>query len=193
MATKKSKIEDMLTKILKIFPSDIYIVYNKYIVGGDKSEENTTGYFICRLLDGIYDELNTEFDKDKIYYIRNLRTEKSNAFDNSHIVNDKECMKIIYGINKLNELISNVEIWSPIELDDDTIDKLLNNNDTITLFDNDDEKSPLLLGKNMFPTISEKNINKLYYSYLGENDEYSQVLFNLNADYFELYMLYRYL
>lgn len=193
MATKKSIIEDMLTKVVKVFPTDIHIVFNTYIIGGTKSEESTSGYFICRISDKLKDEMNNIFDSKKVYYISNIRTDKSDVNKNAHILPDNESIPVAYKINYLNDIISKVEIWSPLLMSQNDIDKLFDDNSTIELFSNNDKIPSLLLGKNMFPTLTEKTLDKLYYSYLGVKDDYNQVLFNMNTDYFELYMLYRYL
>lgn len=193
MASRKSLVEDMLTKMVKVFPSDIHILCNKYIIGGTKSEESTSGYFMCSISNKLKSEMEDTFDSKKVYYFNNIRTDKSDIDKNAIVLSDEESVAVAYKINYLNNIISNVEVWTPLLINEADREKLFDDNSSIELFSDNDEIPSLLLGKNMFPTLSEKTMDRLYYSYLGVKDDYNQVLFNINTDYFEIYMLYRYL
>ena len=56
MAKDKDLVKESMTKLVSVFPNDVYIVHNKYIIAGDKSEENTVGYYFCIFQNDVFME-----------------------------------------------------------------------------------------------------------------------------------------
>ena len=77
---KKDLLRDSLVKLVNIFPNDIYIVHNRYVIAGNKSEENTRGYFFCIFEPDIVKVWKEKFPDNPVIYIPSVREAKTNGY-----------------------------------------------------------------------------------------------------------------
>ena len=85
--------------------------------------------------------------------------------------------------------------WSTFNFTDDEISNIFDDAKSFTLFENDSDKSPIIISKSIFPLITEKTINNTRYSYTKEIDEnnLNQITIVYDYELFQLVMRYLYL
>ena len=64
----KLVLKDVLNKISGVFKHDCYIINHKYCIGGDISEEDNVGIYLCILNDNFRDILIENFPEKEIIF-----------------------------------------------------------------------------------------------------------------------------
>ena len=64
----KKTIRDLFVKLSNFF-TDFYIIYNYYVLPGDKSDETTRGYYYCTLEPDIMDTSCKNRFRNLIYLV----------------------------------------------------------------------------------------------------------------------------
>ena len=187
----KDLIKESMTKLVSIFPNDIYIIHNRYVLAGDKSEENTVGYYFCIFDNDVFMEWKKVYPDNPVLYIKSLRESKISR--EVETITDKNTIESLEKKVEMcvNETINVDRQWARFEFSEDDIQKIFTNNESFNLFTDSKE---VIISKTIFPLITAKTINNVYYTF-GETDsrglntlyiQYDYVYFQLNMKYFYL-------
>lgn len=188
----KTNFRNLLVKLSSIYSTDFYIIHNQYIMAGDKSEENNSGYYICELSLDMISICKELFEPDRIYYIKHIKNAKDNLNDNIVLIDKNKEKDIMNKFNKYHSLLSSITSWSSLSLSDDEIKKIFTENLSIELFENNKDIPTVTISKSLIPMITDKKINDLYYTTKKDNEIYYLFL-SYNSDYFRLDMIYNYI
>lgn len=198
----KKTIRDLFVKLSNFF-TDFYIIYNYYILPGDKSDETTRGYYYCILEPDIM-ELCRKLNPNgtDIIHVNSVRNAKDNMDLISFISDQNEKKKII---NKLTEYKNKFETdtselyWDYLHFNEDEKKALFNSESiifTVNMYDENQDvcgQTSVVISKTLFPLLTEKTFNSLFYSYIDNysgNNELHQLLFEFHYEYFQLNMRY---
>lgn len=191
MAKDKDLVKESMTKLVSIFPNDVYIVHNKYIIAGDKSEENTVGYYFCIFQNDVFMEWKKLYPDNPVIYIKSLRESKISR--EVEFITDTS---LIQSLEKkietyVNETINADKSWKRFEFKDDMLEKIFTNNESVNLFS---DKKEIIISKTIFPLITAKTINNVYYTF-GDIDSrgLNTLYIQYDHEYFQLNMKYFYL
>lgn len=191
MAKDKDLVKESMTKLVSVFPNDVYIVHNKYIIAGDKSEENTVGYYFCIFQNDMFMEWKKLYPDNPVIYIKSLRESKISR--EVEFITDTS---LIQSLEKkietyVNETINADKSWKRFEFKDDMLEKLFTNNESVNLFS---DKKEIIISKTIFPLITAKTINNVYYTF-GDIDSrgLNTLYIQYDHEYFQLNMKYFYL
>ena len=191
MAKDKDLVKESMTKLVSVFPNDVYIVHNKYIIAGDKSEENTVGYYFCIFQNDAFMEWKKLYPDNPVIYIKSLRESKISR--EVEFITDAS---LIQSLEKkietyVNETVNVDKSWERFEFKDDMLEKIFTNNESVNLFS---DKREIIISKTIFPLITAKTINNVYYTF-GDIDSrgLNTLYIQYDHEYFQLNMKYFYL
>lgn len=191
MAKDKDLVKESMTKLVSVFPNDVYIVHNKYIIAGDKSEENTVGYYFCIFQNDMFMEWKKLYPDNPVIYIKSLRESKISR--EVEFITDTS---LIQSLEKkietyVNETVNVDKSWERFEFKDDMLEKIFTNNESVNLFS---DKKEIIISKTIFPLITAKTINNVYYTF-GDIDSrgLNTLYIQYDHEYFQLNMKYFYL
>lgn len=191
MAKDKDLVKESMTKLVSVFPNDVYIVHNKYIIAGDKSEENTVGYYFCIFQNDVFMEWKKLYPDNPVIYIKSLRESKISR--EVEFITDAS---LIQSLEKkietyVNETVNADKSWERFEFKDDMLEKIFTNNESVNLFS---DKREIIISKTIFPLITAKTINNVYYTF-GDIDSrgLNTLYIQYDHEYFQLNMKYFYL
>lgn len=191
MAKDKDLVKESMTKLVSVFPNDVYIVHNKYIIAGDKSEENTVGYYFCIFQNDMFMEWKKLYPDNPVIYIKSLRESKISR--EVEFITDAS---LIQSLEKkietyVNETVNADKSWERFEFKDDMLEKIFTNNESVNLFS---DKREIIISKTIFPLITAKTINNVYYTF-GDIDSrgLNTLYIQYDHEYFQLNMKYFYL
>lgn len=191
MAKDKDLVKESMTKLVSVFPNDVYIVHNKYIIAGDKSEENTVGYYFCIFQNDVFMEWKKLYPDNPVIYIKSLRESKISR--EVEFITDAS---LIQSLEKkietyVNEIVNVDKSWERFEFKDDMLEKIFTNNESVNLFS---DKREIIISKTIFPLITAKTINNVYYTF-GDIDSrgLNTLYIQYDHEYFQLNMKYFYL
>lgn len=191
MAKDKDLVKESMTKLVSVFPNDVYILHNKYIIAGDKSEENTVGYYFCIFQNDVFMEWKKLYPDNPVIYIKSLRESKISR--EVEFITDAS---LIQSLEKkietyVNETVNVDKSWERFEFKDDMLEKIFTNNESVNLFS---DKREIIISKTIFPLITAKTINNVYYTF-GDIDSrgLNTLYIQYDHEYFQLNMKYFYL
>lgn len=191
MAKDKDLVKESMTKLVSVFPNDVYILHNKYIIAGDKSEENTVGYYFCIFQNDVFMEWKKLYPDNPVLYIKSLRESKISR--EVEFITDTS---LIQSLEKkietyVNEIVNADKSWERFKFKDDMLEKIFTNNESVNLFS---DKREIIISKTIFPLITAKTINNVYYTF-GDIDSrgLNTLYIQYDHEYFQLNMKYFYL
>lgn len=191
MAKDKDLVKESMTKLVSVFPNDVYIVHNKYIIAGDKSEENTVGYYFCIFQNDVFMEWKKLYPDNPVIYIKSLRESKISR--EVEFITDTSLMQSLKKKIEtyINETVNVDKSWERFEFKDDMLEKIFTNNESVNLFS---DKREIIISKTIFPLITAKTINNVYYTF-GDTDSrgLNTLYIQYDHEYFQLNMKYFYL
>lgn len=191
MAKDKDLVKESMTKLVSVFPNDVYIVHNKYIIAGDKSEENTVGYYFCIFQNDVFMEWKKLYPDNPVIYIKSLRESKISR--EVEFITDTSLMQSLKKKIEtyINETVNVDKSWERFEFKDDMLEKIFTNNESVNLFS---DKREIIISKTIFPLITAKTINNVYYTF-GDIDSrgLNTLYIQYDHEYFQLNMKYFYL
>lgn len=191
--SKTNTFRDLLVKIKSIFKTDIYLIHNQYIIGGEKSSADNIGYNVCMLSPDMIDVCNKIFDSSKIYYIKNVTNAKDDL-DNNYIevtsVAESELVK--YSLEEILNIKNKCDTWDTFNFTNEQLNDLFENNVTISLFSNNENIPEVTISKSLFPLVTKKTASDLYYHVI-KDQSYINLLIAFDFPMFQLVMLYRYI
>lgn len=191
MAKDKDLVKESMTKLVSVFPNDVYILHNKYIIAGDKSEENTVGYYFCIFQNDVFMEWKKLYPDNPVIYIKSLRESKISR--EVEFITDTSLMQSLKKKIEtyINETVNVDKSWERFEFKDDMLEKIFTNNESVNLFS---DKREIIISKTIFPLITAKTINNVYYTF-GDIDSrgLNTLYIQYDHEYFQLNMKYFYL
>jgi hypothetical protein len=171
----------------------MYIINNQYVIGGSESEENNSGYYLCRLSPCVIEVCKDLFDSNKIYYISNIKNAKDKLNDYlSEVKNKSEIEDINKRIQDMLDCINKTETWKSFNFSENDITNLFENNISMNLFQDNKKIPEITISKSLFPLVTEKNVSDLYYN-ITTDKEYNELIVSLDFPLFQLYMVYKYI
>ena len=90
----KIDIKTFFTKIVNVFPKDIYIVHNWCVIAGEESDVENRGFYFCILGPEIRELLNKTFPNNPTVYIKSVRDTKTDLTKVQEILDEKALKRI---------------------------------------------------------------------------------------------------
>ena len=167
---KEITVPDVLLKLSYIFSKDMYLINSIYCIGGTETEDSTVGKTICRLSPNITDIFVDYFGNSPAIYFDNLKKAKSvygteEEYKYIKVQMEDRYKKQLYDRkDNLMKIIDSIKSWDQFTLTEEQITAVIDNGETITLFEDNNEIPDVLVSKTIFPMIKSKDFANLYYS-----------------------------
>lgn len=191
---KTLEFNEALTKINAVFPTDVYIIYNRFIIAGEKS--GVAGWYLAIATEAVTEGLQKKFKNDQIVYIKNLRNAKDHFKENHSIIEDGDKKnEILKRQQMLFHNFKKVETWKMLTLTEEQKTALFVTNTTIHLFEEDENIPTLIIGKKLLPLVTEKNYEKVGYFVEDIDNSYGTVhgiTFDVPGEFLQLILNYLY-
>lgn len=191
-----SKIDfgTILTKIAYVFKKDVYIIDYRYCMGGEESESENVGNYLCELNENTSVILKEIFPNSEIIYFSDIKKAKKdlNAYSSTEIGDDiKE--KINNRKKTLLKELDNVKKWKDFPFTEELLHKIFKNGETVELFTDDDSIPSITISKTLFPLVTEKKYDSLVYSISwneDDTDELCKFITSFDTEILRLYGLF---
>lgn len=199
---EKNNLKLFFNKVKRVFQKDIMIYHNYYIIGGDDSNDKLDGMVLLIVDDKYKDLLSYVINENNSYYISDIdkfREELDNDVDEYityEQINDSE-FKIPNSYDDesivetlLSETSNPDVVWTKLSEQNKIAETFFGDKLTydLPLYDKDgNEVDTIVISKNLFPNISEKNIDSIFYfsQYLEERDLYV-TYFDFRYDFYQM-------
>lgn len=187
----KKTFRDLLVKLNNVFSSDMYLVNCLYVIAGKESDEDNKGYYLCKLTPELIAICKDGLDPNKVYFISDIRSAKD---DLSTYMKEVESAEEIAESNKrikfIEDYVNKTETWNNFPFTEIDIKNIFSDGLCEDFFEDDANTPTITLSKSLFPLVTEKNVNRLYYNFFVKED-YADLLVSFDFDFFNLYMVYR--
>lgn len=194
---KETTFRDLLMKISNVYPSDMYLIYNSYVIPGSFSDDDNNGEYLCILTPELKEICNKIYSNEDIVYISNIKNAKDKLEENSSIIKSQITKKEV--LDRLNEDLDSykkIDSWNTFSLTEKELDDLYTKKIIINLFEDDDKIPTVSVSKKLFPLINEKQINEVIYNNTlisNDEDEIRKLTISFDYAFFQLILIYKYM
>lgn len=192
---KSMSLRELLTKLSYVFPDDIYIIGNHYVIEGEKSSKRNCGTNTVILTDKVGELLNEKFDKKDIIHITNIKKGKDDLDHFSSIVKNEEKIKEIR--TTMQEYIDknvSAEKWIPFHISEEDIEMIFSGKEVEYQID---ENKRIILSKSILPIVTAKTFGELCYRqeniHIEGEPPITRVVLAFDFSYFQIYLNFNYL
>ena len=192
----KFTFKDILTKVSNVFKNDMYIIDYQFCLGGRESEDSNRSTFLCVLTPELMELVKEQFPENKNIFFSNVKKAKDDLSLYSDIkIKEDELKRITEKRNHIMKIISSIKSWNNFNFDETTVTNIFKNGDSIELFQDDEKIPSVTIGKTLFPLVTEKNANNMYYSVIlpKENSDIYQLITSFDTEWFQIYNIIQYL
>jgi hypothetical protein len=166
-----------------------------YCVGGIESESKNESQILL-LFDTDVIEILKELFPDNPYIwitdIKGIKTDFNSCV--KYLDKENELEFELKRVQRLVDIMNNVKSWNTFDFTQEEKNSLLDERDTLILFKDNDKIPSLKVAKSLFPMVTDKNIDTLYYSIISKKDaQVTEMVTSLSTDYFQVYNLIQYI
>ena len=198
---KEITVPDILLKLSYIFTKDMYLINNRYCIGGAETEDDLVSKCICILPPDIGNLFIDYFGANQVIYFENIKKAKSSYGTEDEYkyvkIRLEERIKKQLTDNKDNlmKIINSIKGWDQFNLNEDQINSIMNDGNTLVLFKDDPEIPDVIISKSIFPLVKSKDFNNIFYSVFKARNLKNMYTLILNYDYsiFQFYNIIYYL
>lgn len=188
-------VRDVFVKISNVFKDDIYLVHNKYFIGGKESEDKNRVFYYAEINPPTQTLLGLDFDESFCYKIESLKDFKKYETTCSKVKATEDeilAMRLSSMEELMSEIIENAGSFSPLFENcahpEDVFDMFGENR--VIAFDVSDEDGShtVYLGKDIFPLITKTTTkNVMYHTGYDEGTKLFKLLFSYDTKYFTVH------
>ena len=187
---------DLITKTTNVFKKDVYLVDNRYAVGGTVSEIENISEFLCIYSTEFMNVLKDKFKDNRVVSLLDIKKVKNEP--KKYIktdLHDSIQNEVIERKNKLEKTILSISNWNSFDFTEEEKKILFDQNKTIELFTDDERIPSVTITKSLFPLIKSTEAENLYYSvYIPDNsDELVELVISYDTKWFQVYNVVYYI
>lgn len=194
--TPEELVMDLATKLKGVFKKDLYIKDSLYILPGHYTDDDLCGDILCIMELPYKQAVESVFGVHNLIYIDDIVEYKKEP-DKHYITftsEDNIYNEVTEKQNKIKTRIEEIETWENFisSFQEEILESIFNENASVDL--KVDKYPTITVAKKLFPQVSLKNIDNLFYSIipLRENELYDFCL-DFQFSHFKIYMIYHYL
>lgn len=185
---------DLIVKLSRVYKKDFYIIDGSYLYPGKLSVEEISGYMVCEIEEPYKEYLKElEITNEKFIYISDIKTFKDDFTAKNIIDNETNYNQIRDEMFSFIDSVKKIPVWNSMNINLDTLFTL---KEIVELESNRDDIPNVIIGNDMLPLVTEKNIQDLYYCCDIEKIELKmkiyKVIFDFTIPHFRLMYKYNY-
>ena len=192
----KLDLDVLLTKIGSIFKKDAYIINNMYCIGGNESEEQKMTQIVLYMTPDAMAVLKEAFPDNDYVYIKNVKEAKKDLEKNvNYRIFESEKKDLQERLQNVLTEVNKSETWKNFEFSEEEADFIFNDGGSLELFGEDSGIPAVTVGKNLFPMVTVKRLETLFYDvHVPEtSEELVSLITTMAMDYFQIYNLIQYI
>lgn len=201
MAKKKeANFTDLLVKIKRVFAKDIYILFGRWVAGGELSDANNAGVFLLdiepeyqELLRGVFqipkESMDIIYIQD-ISWIKTATTMEEYSQFSFHTLDKQESENLLKTrIQSLLDIAQSDISYFPFRFSEDEqenqqkMDLLFKDQVIVPLYCPTGETPFILIGKTMLPGISEKESKNLAFTMMNYHTDGGEPIYEFLISY----------
>lgn len=196
MVANKNSLSTVLMKLATIYKYDMYLINCRYCVNGPiTSKDGPAGKTLCILTDDVVDDVIDHFGQPSVIYFKNVKKAKAafNTEDEYMQIETSFDEKTKKSISESRDLLmktfKSIDTWNQFNFTEDQIKALFTNGEIVTLFSDNKDIPEVYVTKDIFPLVTDKNINTLYYAVSKQKhkQDINYLYLSLDSDYFQIY------
>lgn len=191
----KTDFNIVATKISSIFKNDIFIMNYMYCVGGIESESKNESQILLLFDTDVIEILKELFPDNPYIWITDIKGIKTDFNSCVKYLDKENGLEFeLKRVQRLVDIMNNIKSWNTFDFTQEEKNSLLDERDTLILFKDNDKIPSLKVAKSLFPMVTDKNIDTLYYSIISKKDaQVTEMVTSLSTDYFQVYNLIQYI
>lgn len=192
----KLTIKDILIKIMNVYKHDIYILNYKYCLAGTESESSNIGQTLCVLNDEASTVFKEAYPEKSLIFIDDIKNAKLKLEEHTRTeFNEDEIKTISDRFNFIDKLVKKIDEWKSFDFDEQKILALFKNGETVELFSQEKNIPTVTISKSLFPLVTEKKLERLYYNIIPakNSDELTTFVTSFDFELFQLYSIFLYM
>lgn len=166
-----NKFNDFIIKVKRVFSKDIFIIQNRWIIGGCMSNASLPGDFVLEISPDYFPYVENVFELGKEkpnVYIPDISIIKKDTTDFDEVVyrdiSEQEYEEFVsVRLEQFFEILRSDENWYPLNLTEEAIETCFDKSLLIKIPDPKNEIHDVIIGKSMMPGITKKDLENIIY------------------------------
>ena len=193
--TTEELIMDLATKLKPVFKKDLFIKDSLYILPGQYTDDELCGDMFCMMEIPYKFAVEEYFGNSDLIYIDDIVEFKKEPENHTfkYTNNDIHYKELERKLNRIKKRLDEVETWEDFTKSfAEEFFTMFDNNSSVDL--SFDEYPAITVAKKMFPNVTIKNANNLFFSILTlKEDELYDFCVEFKFTHFRIFMIYHYL
>lgn len=197
MAKRVVDLDTLIRKLGGVLNRDVYIINYTYCIGGDDTNDEKVSDIILELDSDFVNLLKELYPDTKCIYFKKIKESKKDLENNLDLnTNNSIIEELEKKINTMIRLVGDSNPWNKFIINNDDYDSFFDKKEVIKGFINNDDIPDTDISLQLFPKLTEKNIDDFYYKYYKDkykDIEFVHILTKLYSDIFMIYNYFKYI
>lgn len=197
MAKRVVDLDTLITKLGGVLNRDVYIINYTYCIGGDDTNDEKVSDIILELDSDFVNLLKELYPDTKCIYFKKIKESKKDLENNLDLnTNNSIIEELEKKINIMIHLVGDSNPWNRFIINNDDYDSFFDKKEVIKGFIDNNEIPDTDISLQLFPKLTEKNIDDFYYKYYKDkykDIEFVHILTKLYSDIFMIYNYFKYI
>nr|DAR94445.1 MAG TPA: hypothetical protein [Caudoviricetes sp.] len=191
MAKIKVDLDTFITKVSGVLNKDVYILNYTYCIGGEETNIEKMSDIILELNPEFVSLLKDLYPDTKCIYFKDIKKSKKDLENNldlntkSTIIDELELF-----IKPIIDKVGDSNNWNNFILPEEYYDTFFNKMESVMGFEDNKNIPSTEICSRLFPKLTEKNINDLYYKYYKGKLDDIEVINIISSIQSEIYRVY---
>ena len=197
MAKRVVDLDTLITKLGGVLNRDVYIINYTYCIGGDDTNDEKVSDIILELDSDFVNLLKELYPDTKCIYFKKIKESKKDLENNLDLnTNNSIIEELEKKINTIINMVGDSNPWNKFIINSDDYDSFFNKKEVIKGFIDNNEIPDTDISLQLFPKLTEKNIDDFYYKYYKDkykDIEFIHIVSKLYSDIFMIYNYFKYI
>ena len=197
MAKRVVDLDTLITKLGGVLNRDVYIINYTICIGGDDTNDEKVSDIILELDSDFVNLLKELYPDTKCIYFKKIKESKKDLENNLDLnTNNSIVEELEKKINTIINMVGDSNPWNKFIINNDDYDSFFNKKEVIKGFIDNNEIPDTDISLQLFPKLTEKNIDDFYYKYYKDkykDIEFIHIVSKLYSDIFMIYNYFKYI
>ena len=193
MAKRVVDLDTLITKLGGVLNRDVYIINYTYCIGGDDTNDEKVSDIILELDSDFVNLLKELYPDTQRRYFKKIKESKKDLENNLDLnTNNSIIEELEKKINIMIRLVGDSNPWNRFIINNDDYDSFFDKKEVIKGFINNDDIPDTDISLQLFPKLTEKNIDDFYYKYYKDKYKDIEFIHIVSKLYSDIFMIYNY-
>ena len=193
MAKRVVDLDTLITKLGGVLNRDVYIINYTYCIGGDDTNDEKVSDIILELDSDFVNLLKELYPDTKCIYFKKIKESKKDLENNLDLnTNNSIIEELEKKINTIINMVGDSNPWNKFIINIDDYDSFFDKKEVIKGFIDNNEIPDTDISLQLFPKLTEKNIDDFYYKYYKDKYKDIEFIHLVSKLYSDIFMIYNY-